>query len=369
MTKKTICRYCGREIKEDEAHYFDDTIMCESCFNDRTSICEHCGRQMWTHEESSADNYTLCPQCYETYYTTCEECGTVIRNSDAQYFYDDDTPYCIGCFDDKQRSQIIHDYNYKPEPIFHGNDNLFMGIELEIDNGGEYTDNAERILQAANQNGDNIYCKHDGSIEYGFEIVSHPMTLNYHMNCMNWENIFNKAIEMGYRSHQTDTCGLHIHINRNFFGSTYEEQEAAIARVVYFVEAHWNELLKFSRRTEDSIMRWATRYGILENAKATYNKVKKSNYGRYVSVNLQNPDTIEFRIFKGTLKYKTFIATLQLVHELCVNAKKLNDKNFESLCWGDFVLSVNNNTKSELIEYLKCRCLYINEPIECEEDM
>jgi len=185
---------------------------------------------------------------------------------------------------------------------------------------------------------------------------------------MPWKGIFEKAVSLGYRSHQTSTCGLHIHVNRSFFGDTYNEQENAIARVVYFVEAHWNELLRFSRRTEGSIMRWASRYGIEENTQLTYSKAKKGNMGRYVCVNLQNDSTIEFRIFRGTLRYETFIATLQLIYEICIRAKALTDNEFESLSWGDFVLSLDNS-KTELIEYLKQKLLYVNEPIDTKEEL
>ncbi len=39
---------------------------------------------------------------------------------------------------------------YKPEPIFYGSGNLFYGVELEIDKGGECGDYAEEILNTAN---------------------------------------------------------------------------------------------------------------------------------------------------------------------------------------------------------------------------
>ena len=44
------------------------------------------------------------------------------------------------------------------------------------------------------------------------------------------------------------TCGLHVHVSRLAFGETEEQQDTAIARVLYFFEKHWEELLKFSRR-------------------------------------------------------------------------------------------------------------------------
>ena len=63
--------------------------------------------------------------------------------------------------------------------------------------------------------------------------------------------------------------------------------------------------------------RWASRYGISTTAKDTYKNAKDKRMGRYVAVNLENYSTIEFRIFKGTLCYKNFIATLQLIYEIC----------------------------------------------------
>ena len=148
--------------------------------------------------------------------------------------------------------------------------------------------------------------QHDGSIDDGFEIVSHPMTLDYHTDIMNWKEVFDTALSLDYRSHQTSTCGLHIHVNRSAFGKDICEQEETVARIVYFVEQHWNELLKFSRRTEASMNRWAARYGIAQNTKDTYRNAKDRCPGRYAAVNLENETTVEFRIFRGTLRYTTF---------------------------------------------------------------
>ncbi|MEQ2617621.1 hypothetical protein AAAT94_10640 [Intestinimonas aquisgranensis] len=39
--------------------------------------------------------------------------------------------------------------------------------------------------------------------------------------------------------------------------------------------------------------------------------------GRYICVNLQNSDTVEFRMFRGTLKTNTLLAALELVDRIC----------------------------------------------------
>lgn len=125
-------------------------------------------------------------------------------------------PYCDECYREIQES-TIRPYNYKPEPIFYGSGDLFYGIELEIDKGGERSDYAETILNVANKDSKYIYARHDGSIDNGFEIVSHPMTLEYHTNTMNWADVMDTALLLGYRSHQTYTCGLHSTKNRRSF--------------------------------------------------------------------------------------------------------------------------------------------------------
>ena len=93
-------------------------------------------------------------------------------------------------------------------------------------------------------------------------------------------------------------------------------------------------------------------------------KAKKS-YGHYVAVNLCNYHTIEFRIFRGTLKYNTLIATLELVNKICELAVLMDDDGISKISWFEFVAGIN---EPELIQYLKERNLYINEKVEETEE-
>jgi len=138
---------------------------------------------------------------------------------------------------------------------------------LEIDDGGEYGSAAEKLMAIGNRVTDNIHIKHDGSLNEGMEIVTHPMTLTYHREQMPWQEITQKALQLGNYSHCTETCDLHVRVNRNSFVETKEEQEAAIARILYFVENHWNELMRLSRRTKRQLERWTSRYGRKDSPK------------------------------------------------------------------------------------------------------
>ena len=93
---------------------------------------------------------------------------------------------------------------------------------------------------------------------------------------------------------------------------------------------------------------------------------KKGRADRYTCVNITNEDTIEFRIFRGTLKYNTLIATLQMVNRICDLAIFLSVSEIRNLSWPTFVAGV---TEPELIRYLKERRLYVSDPIESEEEI
>lgn len=354
------CIHCGCVLADDEVFTFQDEDYCEECLEEVTVQCDYCGRRIYRDNDEGDEHISLCSRCYSDHYVACDRCGRLIRNEDAYYEDDDeDTPYCNHCF---QNITWIHSYNYKPDPVFFGDGKRYFGVELEVDRGGEIHGNARRVTELAPEQ---IYCKHDGSLDDGLEIVTHPMTLDYHCNQMPWQNIVDLLKEMGYRSHQTTTAGLHVHVNRSSLGDTYDQQEETIARILFFVEKHWDELVKFSRRTLSQLERWANRYGYKDCPKDIL-KTAKGGYGRYASVNLCNDATIEFRFFRGTLKYNTIIAALQLVNRICDAAFCLSDEELKPLSWTSFVAGC---TEPELIQYLKERKLYINEPVESEAEV
>lgn len=360
------CSICGSLHPVEVLTEFDDHYLCPACLHTETICCEVCGERIWTDDNSGDDHLSLCSRCYDRNYTSCVDCGRVIHHNDA--YYEDDDDYearCYNCHCRHDSSRVIHDYYYKPEPEFLGQGTRWFGVELEIDGAGEKHANAAKIEAVANQNTDHIYCKHDGSLDQGFEIVTHPMTLAYHMNIMPWPEILNKAKEMGYLSHKACTCGLHIHVNRTAFGSTEEEQDEVIARILYFFEKNFEELLKFSRRTRKQLEKWAARYGLKEHPKDILNRAK-GDRERYTCVNLLNYHTIEFRMFRGTLKLNTLLATLQLVDRICEMAICLSDEEIKEMSWTSFVAGC---TQPELVQYLKERRLYVNEPVVAEAEV
>lgn len=150
-------------------------------------------------------------------------------------------------------------------------------------------------------------------------------------------------------------------MNRDCFTVDINKQEECISRILFFVERFWEELLRFSRRTQAQVNRWAARYGYKNRPKEILEHAKKGYGGRYTCVNITNYATIEFRIFRGTLKWNTLIATLQLVNEICNVAFFMSDEELAALSWCEFVERLDHDRYPELITYLKERRLYVNE--------
>ena len=368
-TETFLYCHCGQEYLLEDRVIVGEDMICESCADEETVICSHCGERIYWDDNAGDERTPLCQHCYDRWYQSCSCCGRILHEDDVYYrSRDDDEPLCLSCYNREQDHRTIQDYYYKPEPLFRGDGPRYFGVELEIDEAGEDNDSARRIMEIANGNGlENLYCKHDGSLDDGFELVTHPMTLEYHMKEMPWAKVLQEAIRLGYVSHQTTTCGLHVHVNRDAFGASEAEQDAVIARILYFFEKNWEELLKFSRRTPRQLEHWAARYGYKDQPKELLDHAKKGSHGgRYTSVNLTNADTIEFRIFRGTLKYNTLIATLQLVDRVCDVALYLTDDQLRAMSWTTFVAGC---TQPELVQYLKERRLYINEPVESGEEI
>ena len=365
MRETFVCDHCGEAFPLDEAFRCGEERLCRTCAGDISILCDCCGTRIYRDADCGDSWNVLCESCYDRYYTRCDHCGAIIRSSDAYHPEWNDDTLCEECYDDLEQNGSIHEYNYVPELVFHGKGLRHLGVELEIDGAGQIASHADALLHAANQTAENLYIKTDGSLDDGLELVTHPMTLDYHLHEMPWEAVLDQARSFGYLSHRACTCGLHVHISRLAFGCTYESQEAAIGRLVFFVEKFWPELLRFSRRTAGQLNRWAARYGAKLNPKDQMEHAKNSCAGRYTAVNLTNAETIELRIFRGTLKLNTLIATLQLVNHLCDVAVALFDEALQDMSWYDFL---NQITEPELIEYLKERRLYVNEPVCVEED-
>lgn len=339
------CEKCGEIFSYDDAvtvdcGYRDEMVVCESCAEDNYYQCDDCGNWFSDHRirQDSFDN-CICDECYDRRWYTCDSCGRLV-NTDDVHVSRNGSAYCDDCYDGCG-SDSFHDYSYKPDPEFHFRsseleklkllrgryisgyeaqvDLLTFGVELEVDKGDDHDKLCDE-LAALDQP---IYMKHDGSLgDEGVEIVTHPCSLAYHQYELRWAEISRICKANGYTSHDAVTCGLHVHVGRMALGSDRTERYSTAAKLVWLVWRLKDEMLKFSRRGKSELDRWAA-FPDLPDPKALAKDGLLTKYaletvgdGRYQAVNLVPSETVEFRLFRGTLKRDTLIATLQLVNNL-----------------------------------------------------
>lgn len=367
-----ICEHCGAEIPLDDAFYCQGDYLCDDCASEYTAICDDCGERFYIDDDCGDETRFICPSCFDNNWTHCACCNALVRRGDEYEVSRGDyagDPLCYECYENEREKfeRVIHDYYYKPDPLFYGDGPMYMGVELEVDGAGEDHGKAADVMDIFNADGEYAYCKHDGSLEDGFEIVTHPMTLDFHKTKALWADVTEKCRSLGYTSHNIGTCGLHVHVSRRAFGAGPASQDAAISKVLYFFEKNWEELLKFSRRTQRQLDRWACRYGYEHDPMDILDKAKGAD--RYTAVNLQNSNTVEFRMFRGTLKTNTIIATLELVAMVCRLAVDMSTDDLRAMSWTDFVERINKEENPELVQYLKERRLYINEPVDSDPEV
>lgn len=356
--------------------------VCEDCLDTHDSMrrCDDCGRLFldgYVHTDSRTD---ICDECFEDHnYTSCSECGCILSEDNQYYDEESDNAYCEYCYGEliqSRRTELVLDYSTKPDPYFHWldadgcEDNAwnfdtallkqkgFFGVELEI-SGDEQTECAED-LHELDEDSELFYMKRDCSIgEEGIEIVTHPCTLDYHLRAFPWDRIVEVARAHGYTSHDNGKCGMHVHVSREFFGETPVEQEMNIAKTIILFDRFWNNLVKFSRRTESQLNRWCHQ-PLADMEKDTNDDVarKFSEYAstrdRYRAINLCNRTTVEFRLFRGTLNLNTIKATLQFLRHVIVFAKQHELIEVQNASWTELLADIEY---PELLQYLRERSL------------
>ena len=228
-------------------------------------------------------------------------------------------------------TKLIHTYSYKPSELrFHSyedeeynENNLYLGIEMEISGSSQESDNEEdarEILKIIQEDAeDAVYFKHDGSIN-GFEIVFHPHTpkacTDYH-----WGEIFSTIKKLGY-TNDDKKAGLHIHISRKYFGDTTEQNEA-LAKMVFLMYKFKEEIEPLAGRKDSDYATYSAK--ALKRAKendlfGTFRWYCDS-CGKYSAINCQHKDTFEIRIFDGVTDEVRFKDILNFVENLCIIVK------------------------------------------------
>ncbi len=256
----------------------------------------------------------------------------------------------------------IHQFNYIPKYIKHfmpgesEDTTLLLGAEIEVGGNNNISSDNDKnstvkkciqIMNGSDSDEENlIYSTHDSTVQIEFDTM--PCSLEFHKNKMNYRKMFEYLDKEGYKGHDCETAGLHIHANRSYLGKSRISQELVISKILYIIEKFNDEICVIARRDND-YSEFAGEKQNEDSIVELYGKYKDK--GKRAALNLQHKDTIEFRMFKSTLKYETFILTLEFVKDIIDYAKSVDIEEIELAKWSDLM----NCFSSELRKYYEFR--------------
>jgi hypothetical protein len=326
----------------------------------------------------------------ESYSIVCTNCHEQLSEDNSDQ--DEDSEYGV---------RGVHDYGFRPTPVFFnweadtgtftdsrrpylselGKQGVrspasadginyvqvpYFGIELEMTRN----ESGARSIQSAadlvnNSCGSFAYLKWDGSVDNGFELVTHPQTLEAFQNRNElWDTLTTLRRE-GWRSWNShSSCGLHIHLNNSSFASYGHAM-----RFLMFVYKNREPLVRFAGRDShyarfaiDEFVQRQYHDGWNDDGSPIYRngtigdvvKKKQVNDNRYLAVNCRNTHTYELRFFRGNLNPKAVLACIEFVaclHEYTQNLTSHDCLVNRALTWRPFLAFVRRNSTVDGFRY------------------
>jgi hypothetical protein len=334
---------------------------------------------------------------FSNHFCTCDDCGTIVQDDDTYSVNDGDRTVCESCKDngyhwsdyldcyvdsdyedDNGREyENIGEYHSSSENLGHipsKYDNrtprVLLGLELEMEissgygldaRAGELLENVGNYRDAENDRYTYALCEQDGSLDNGFEMVTAYTGLDVHKEQLQ----FFKQTFAGATSHKTSTCGLHIHICKADMSTLHA------CKMVLFINDSDNQKLVYAlaRRDSSSYSKIHDKKGdkhwlkdAMQAGKRAEdnNKLQKKyqlrnlNSDRYEALNFKNDKTIEFRLFKGTLKYQTIMACLEFTFATWHFCKDASQTQLTTAEFLKFICRAENRSDTRFLRtYLK----------------
>ena len=283
------------------AHCYDGHLEEDS----RTVIVtRNSGRQQWCSRCASNTRVWECPSCH------------VLSLDNANTSTRFDGRRCPACTPANAPDIFGRLLNYSDRSIGSvppkDTSSVLFGIEVEV----HVTQNQSRdtaISELHRLVGPGYYVtKPDGSVANGFEIVTRPDSMDTHRE--EWYQIF-EAIERSsflksyLRSCDSPRacCGIHCHVDKSMLG------QLQLAKLNMFVNHPNNRafMVKVAGRDSNSYTSFQDSVTIKDGARL---KISTSPQ-RYVALNVCR-NTVEFRMFRGTLNPKDFYRNLDFLESV-----------------------------------------------------
>jgi len=290
------CSHCDGVFLDDDLQTIHrGGLVCEGCRDDSFEWSSR--YDAWVHGDSVR--------------RALDEDGDrcVIDEDDDDFHFDEELDrYIHNDYEPPSRAVIRSYHSSKPhfsvrQDSWVANYRRALGVELEVEGHSIDPSVAAAAIHARVNGGEygrHVFFERDGSLSNGFELISQPMSVPALRETFSF--LRDPAMVRGLRSHRTSTCGLHVHVTRAGLSNL------TIARAVTFVNDSGNDAF---------IQALARRYNTgFCNIRDKDLETAHLPGDRYEAINLTGLETIEFRIFRGSLKFEAVIAAVEFCHGL-----------------------------------------------------
>jgi len=395
-TRVSKCAKCGEETTQLELAMMRDgttKAVCVECERNYFSYCKDCGMLCYDQTLVQINGKSRCPTCASAYKKKnykCQNCGTWIPTEMKMQHPDSAGAYiCPSCFAGVLQynaslgkpKKVIFPYGKTDGSVFFSTEpgtERFYGVELEKQNGKYPEDQEDSLLQEL-WHFKECVLKRDASISYGYETVTFPLGLDYHIRHFNWKLYCEIHERYGFKAHEDPDAGMHIHVSRRAWGKTPATQKKRLPALVYLLDRQdWRkEWKKFSRRANKYVMEeidngdfsggtdpfhycrfydvdWANR-----TLAEGYNEVVRVNRSyRNRILNFQSSPTVEWRMLKSTLVPNTIFANLEMYDVLVgISSGRWTESKLRAMRWEDLCRAIPGKY-NHLVNYLKDQRLW-----------
>jgi hypothetical protein len=276
-----------------------------------------------------------CESCCDLFDAASNDCCWIGGNRWCRDCRDENTIYCETCDEDHHVEEGVcappplHEYDYVPELHFYGEGPAFFGVEVEMEAENTSSDTLASFIHQFDEGERHFYCKRDGSLDDGVEVVTHPHSLDAFRSVLapQLARAFSSASRCGAAAWTRTSCGLHVHISGEAFAS-----DSHRARFFLMFSRNENEVVRFARRRSDS---YASISGMRDQG-SVIGKSKGANHDRYNAVHPTHHGTVEVRIFRSSLAVGRVVAAVEFCHALVTYTAGISG-TAATLSWSAFV--------------------------------
>ncbi len=234
----------------------------------------------------------------------CKECGDLTYKKD---LYQGFCKKCASQYEIESRVVCSYHNSHSLPNKFHGNPSNGIYFGLEIESEYKNFDHPSIVDMTSLETRRICYFERDGSLDDGFETITHPLSYEFMRNNHIVEKI---TSDLKQYMVATSNCGLHIHVSKT------DEVAKKLPQIIMFLENNKEDVINFCGRKSEYANFYTYENKKINSHIANEIIFNSDSFGRRRMINLTNKDTIEFRGFAGTLeakkiyKYINFIITL-----------------------------------------------------------